>query len=84
LGKECVKKFRAGGYLRGWKVFNIDCVANPDATENFIVDPTAPITPETVEKLHERLLLFDGEGGEVESIINTAGCWYPPNNKKYM
>jgi hypothetical protein len=84
LGKETIKRYKKGGYWRGWKVFNIDTVANKDATENFIVDPTEPITPEIIEKLHERLKIFDGEGGEFEVMINTAGYWYPPNNKKYL
>jgi len=34
-------------------VFNIDLVANPKATQNFIIDPSKPVTPEIIEDLHQ-------------------------------
>jgi hypothetical protein len=43
-----VNKFVAAPFLRRWRVFNIDVVPNPQATHNFIIDPTKPITAETV------------------------------------
>lgn len=75
LGQSLVKKFRAGGFLRQWKVFNIDLVENPEAQDNFIVDPTKPITKEHLDELEKQLMEFDEE---VDAIINLAGLWYPP------
>ena len=75
LGKEVVTKFRTG-LFRKWRVFNIDQIENPDATENFIIDPTQPITPAIVQDLKEKITKFDEE---YEAIINCAGSWYAPN-----
>ena len=81
LGSETVKKFVGGPWYRKWKVFNIDQKANPVATENFIIDPSQPITQEIVEELHGELKKFDDE---FEAIINTAGHYYPPNSRAYQ
>jgi nucleoside-diphosphate-sugar epimerase len=80
LGKEVVTKFRTG-LFRKWRVFNIDQVENPEATENFIIDPTKPITPATIVELKEKLTKFDEE---FEAMINCAGLWYPPNDQKLL
>ena len=69
LGKEVVTKFRTG-LFRKWRVFNIDQVENPEATENFIIDPTKPLTAKKVEELKEKLTKFDEE---FETMINCAG-----------
>ena len=81
LGQSVVSKFRAGGWLKQWKVFNIDLVENPDAQANFLVDPTKPITTQHLDSLQKQLEDFDDE---YDAIMNLAGLWYPPQNKQYM
>ena len=78
LGSACVKKFIGGRRLRRWRVFNIDAVANPEATKNFLIDPTEPLKEETVKKLHEKIADMDEE---YEMMVNTAGYFYHPNTK---
>ena len=76
LGREVVQKFTTGMFRR-WRVFNVDQEPNDKATENFIIDPTKPISADVVTDLGEKLKKFDEE---FEAIINCAGLWYPPNN----
>ena len=79
LGQATIKKFKSG-LFRKWRVFNIDLVASESACENFIVDPTK-LTTEVMEDLTEKVKKFDGE---YEAVINLAGHFYPPNNKRYL
>ena len=81
LGRETVKMFVGGRKLRRWRVFNIDKKENPEASHNFIIDPSKPITKDIVAKLHDELTEFDDE---YEAIINLAGHYYPPNSRAYQ
>ena len=80
LGRQMVQKFRAGGPLKRWKVFNIDLEENSEAQANFIIDPSKPIQAKQLDALHEQLDEFDEE---FDAIMNLAGLWYPPNNNNY-
>jgi nucleoside-diphosphate-sugar epimerase len=79
LGQKTVERFALQQRLKRWKVFNIDAVENPHATENFVIDPTQPLQEEQMAELHEKLGKFDEE---FEMMINTAGHYYPPNTEK--
>ena len=49
LGRPLIKHFRAGGFRKRWDVFNIDLHENEDANENFLIDPSQPITQKTID-----------------------------------
>lgn len=81
LGARTVNKFVTGPLFRKWRVFNIDLKPNPQATSNFIVDPSKPIGAETISQLHSEIKAFDEE---FEMMINLAGHYYPPNSEYYL
>ena len=81
LGKATVNSFVTGWPRRKWKVFNIDTKPNPQAHFNFVIDPTEPMLPKTVESLHTELEKCDEE---FDMMINLAGHYYPPNTQKVL
>ena len=76
FGRVVTKRF-AKPLVKRWNVFNIDSVANPDATHNFIVDlkQDNPYDGTVLGKLHDEM---KGFADEYDAMVNLAGVGKPP------
>ena len=73
------QKFKKG-FMRRWRVFNVDLVKSELACENYIIDP-AKLNKETMLDIKEKIEAFDKE---YEAVINVSGHFYHPNSNRYL